>query len=237
MRVRSGIAEIDQLEDVHAQPAPALALSLDDVPRDAYKIRISRKTRGLAALADYPNLRHIMARSAGEAELEHIGRVPTLEHLQLGAPTCVDLRVLSRLSELRTLSVSVGTRLESLEGIEGLAKLRMVTTWTTPRLSSIDALEPLRELRIVFLAGGMYKPMRIPSLHPLAGLDSLIKLHLSGVRVADCSLRPLAALTTLRRLNLSLHFPVEEFAMLELALPQADGHWRDLWRRYAAGAR
>ena len=113
----------------------------------------------------------------------------------------------------------------------------MITTWTTPRLSSIDALEPLRELRIVFLAGGMYKPMRIPSLRPLAGLHGLVKLHLSGVRVADRSLRPLAGLTTLRRLNLPLHFPAEEFAMLELALPQADGNWRDLWRRYATGAR
>ena len=136
MRVRSGIAEIDQLEDVHAQPAPALALSLADVPRDADRIRISRKTRGVSDLADYTNLRHIMARNAGEAELEHIGRVPTLEHLQLGAPTCVDLRALNGLAELRTLSVSVGTRLESLEGIEGLAKLRMVTTWTTPRAAS-----------------------------------------------------------------------------------------------------
>jgi hypothetical protein len=236
MRLRSGISEIDQLEDRHAEPAPALAVSLDDVPRDAHTIRISRKTRGLAGLSGYPNLRHIMARGAGDAELEHIGRVATLEHLQLGAPTCSDLRALNRLSALRTLSVSVGTRLGSLEGIEGLAQLRMVMTWTTPRLNSIDALESLRELRIVSLSGGMYEPMRIPSLRPLAGLHSLIKLHLSGVRVADRSLRPLAGLTTLRRLNLPLHFPAEEFAMLEYALPQAEGNWRDLWRRYAMGA-
>jgi hypothetical protein len=80
-------------------------------------------------------------------------------------------------------------------------------------------------LRIVFLAGGMYHPMRIPSLQPLSKLERLVKLSLSSVRVADRSLGPLLNLHALRRLDLPLHFPAEDLRCSSARCPkrQASG--------------
>src|SRR5947199_250955 len=108
MRLRSGIPEIDSLEDEHARPVPALAASLDDVPWDAEVVTISRKTRWLAGIAARPFLRRIVAKGVGDTELEHIGRAPALEHLDLPGTTLRDLRMLAGLSHLRILRVSVG---------------------------------------------------------------------------------------------------------------------------------
>lgn len=231
--MRTGIFEIDSLEDESGGPSPPLVKSIDDVPTDVEAVQISAKTRGLANLAALPRLRRVVARALGDAELEHVGRIATLERLELAGPTCRDLRALRGLSQLRKLSISVDARLESLEGIEELRQLQVVETWNTPKLGSIAALAALHELRIVFLAGGMYHPMRIPSLQPLSKLERLVRLSLSSVRVADRSLAPLVNLHALRRLDLPLHFPLEEFAMLEGALPEARGQWRDLWRDLA----
>ncbi|HEX8944627.1 MAG TPA: hypothetical protein VF785_15925 [Gemmatimonadaceae bacterium] len=233
MRIRSGIPEVDRLEDERATPSPGLAASLDEVPTDAEALTISRKTRRLAALTERPFLRRIIAKGVGEKELEHIGRVAGLEQLALTATTSRDLRTLAGLSQLRILSVSVSSRLESLDGIATLANLQMVSTWHTPKLTSIEALASLRQLRIVFLSGAMYKPMRLPSLRPLSELEHLTKLHLSSVRVADGSLEPLSRLTRLRRLDLPLTFRRGEFEMLERVLPNAQGRWRLQWRHFA----
>ena len=236
MRIRSGIPEIDRLEDECAAQAPPLVASIDDVLVDAESAQISPKTHGLARLAERPNLRRLIASGVGDSELQHFARLSLLEQLELTDPRVSDLRMLTGLSQLRLLSVSVGPSLRSLDGIEKLAKLELISTWNTPTLQSIDALARLRDLRVVFLSGGMYKPMRIPSLRPLAALDHLMRLSLSSVRVTDGSLKPLTRLTSLRRLDLPLSFPSDQFAMLERALPEAAGMWRELWRGNPAAA-
>ena len=228
MRVLSGIPEIDHLEDELAQKAPALVASVDQAPTDVTALQISPKTRGLEKLVTYPSLRRVIARGVGDRELEQIGRITSLEHLELTDSKSASLAALPSLSRLRILSVSNAARLVSLEGAEKLTRLELLSASNTPRLGSIDAIRWLGNLRVLFIAGGLYRSIRIPSLHPLAGLEHLLKLVLSNVGVADRSLRPLAGLKNLRRLSLPLYFPAEEFAMLERALPEAMGDWRNL---------
>ena len=230
MRVLSGIPEIDKLEDEIALRGPALVGSVDQLPPNIEAIQISAKTRGLDKLSDLSALRRVVARGIGDAELEHIGRITALEQLELAGPTSRDLGALQNLSGLRILSISNGSRLESFAGIENLRRLQLLSSSNTPKLASIDAIGSLANLRILFLAGGMYKPIRIPSLRPLSSLDRLLKLVLSNVRVDDCSLGPLAGLKSLRRLSLPLYFAAEEFMMLERNLPDALGDWRILSR-------
>ena len=146
MRIRTGILEIDRLEDESGAPSPPLVKSIDDVPTDAEAVQISAKTRGLADLAARPRLRRVVARAFGDAELEHVGRIATLERLELAGPTCRDLRALRGLSQLRILNVSVAARLESLDGIEKLTQLQVVGIWRTPKLRSIDALAALHRI-------------------------------------------------------------------------------------------
>lgn len=224
---RCGIPEIDRLEDELAHKTPRLVLSLDDVPKNAGTLQISGKTRGLERLVDYTSLRRIVARGVGDRELEYIGRVTALEQLELADPKTPDLKALQRLSRLRLLSISNSARLMSLDGIESLSQMQLLSASNTTRLTSIDAIASLLNLRILFLAGGMYRSMRIASLRPLAGLIKLVKLVLSNIGVADRSLRPLAGLKNLRLATIPRYFPAVEFAMLERELPDATGNWRE----------
>jgi hypothetical protein len=232
MRARTGIADIDTV-DGSLEPAAPRVDSIEDLPPDAEAADISRTTRRLDALADRPQLRRIVARGANDAMAQRIGRVTTLQHLTLPGSTVSDLRALAGLRELRTVRFSVNARLVSLEGIEGCSRLELFSAWTCTALTSIDALRTLSSLRVLFLAGGMYKPMRIASLAPIANATGLLALTLSNVRVVDESLRPLLDLTALRRLELPLFFAAEEYAAVEKALPHARGQWRESWRHVA----
>lgn len=230
MRVLTGIAEVDQLLAELEVPFPDLAPSIDDIPLGAEVARISANTRGLGELPTRRQIRRISAHSIGERELQLIGLVAGLEQLQLYGSTMRDLRALSQVTSLRTLRISVNARLTSLDGIESLTNLQLLSIWSAPKLSSIDALASLADLRVLFLSGTTYGHIKVPSLRPLSNARRLLHLTLSGVRVKDQSLHPLAALGSLRVVELPLRFPPEEFRMLESALPDARGKWREQWR-------
>lgn len=219
MRVLTDVPEIDALESELARPTPPLVSALDQVASDVAEIQISVRTRGLEQLAERSALRRIIARGVGDRELEFIGRARSLEHVDLADPKSPNLTALQKLSRLRLLSIANTARLVSLDGIEHLSRLELLSVANASRLSSIDAIASLRRLRVLFLAGGMYRSMRIASLRPLSGLTELCKLVLSNVGVADRSIIPLADLKKLRRLSLPKYFAAEEFAVLERELP------------------
>jgi hypothetical protein len=227
---RSISLEVDALWNELTEPRPFTASSIEEIPHDAVAADVTRKTRGLPHLEERPNLRRLVARNLGDAEVRFVGQSRSLERVDLLGTTIANLRDLSSLGHLRILKISVNSRLISLEGIEALSDLRLLSAWHVPKLRSIDAVAGLRELRVLFLAGSTYAAVQIPSLDPISRLQQLTSLTLSNVRVRDRRLIPLAQLTQLRKLDLPLRFPPEEFEMLEEALPQAKGRWRSLWR-------
>lgn len=234
MRLLTGITELDFLCDRLHEPLPDVARSIDDVALDAEVAHVSRATRGLEGLARRPRLRRVGAKALRAQDLEHVRHIAALETLRLFDFRGHDLQPASTLRHVRVLEVSVASKLESLAGIEQWHGLEVLSVTNAPRLTSIDALRELHHLRWMFLGGGMYSPMHLASLAPLAGATRLVALTLSGVRVADRSLRPLAQLRELRRLDLPLHFSGPEFRWLEEHLPNAVGNWRAQWRHMAS---
>jgi hypothetical protein len=227
---RFGISDIDSLYDEkHETPQEILE---DVVAADPAltAARITHNTRGLDRLRELARLRHMTAGGMTASELAVVGRVHQLERLQLNDASCTDLQALRALINLRILSLSVMSALESLDGIAEMSKLQFLSVWHAPKLRSIDALGALRELRVVDLAGSMYGAIRVPSLEPVASNTKLLKLSLSNVRVGDGSLRPLEGLRALRILELPLLFSAEQFLWLEETLPDARGSWRHSWR-------
>lgn len=123
-----------------------------------------------------------------------------LEHLMLGwAPRLADLSFLADLPALRTLY------LEDMKRID------------------LETLPALPQLTGLYLGGGMWSTLKVPSLTPLTRLPNLRYLQLSNVRPEDGSLRPLAALQGLRDLHLPNFFAIEETARLSAALPATKG--------------
>lgn len=230
MRLLTGLSEVDALGARIAVKAPPVVASVADIPAGATVARISARTRDLDGLAARPGLRRVVAANLGDDELRHVARVPELDTLELTNLQCRSLGSLGECARLEVLAVSVSAKLVSLDGVAGLSRLRFLSGWHAAAVTSIDAIAGLGQLQVLHLAGAMYRPMRLPSLAPLASLEHLCMLTLSGVSVRDRSLRPLGGLTRLTRLELPLKFPSAEFEWLEGALPDARGQWKASWR-------
>jgi hypothetical protein len=224
VRIITGIAEIDELTGRLTDSHP-LVESLEELTSEVRSLTISPKTRGIDRLGEM-QVRSLVGRGVRDRELAQIGRVTGLEELQLTDLRTNDLRALAGLHDLRILTLSACARLESLAGIEGATRLELLSVWSAPKLRSIDAVASLPALRVVFLSGGMYRPIRVASLQPLANATQLVSLRLSSLRVRDRSLAPLHGLRRLRRLALPSYFPASEFTALALALPDAMGNRR-----------
>ena len=224
-RISTGIQDFDDLIALRGTNSPD-ALAIDDIDRRARDATISRKTRNLDQLGERPALRHLVVRTPSVETLSWVGGAQGVEDLELCGGTMSDLNPLRTLRNLRALSISVASRLRSLDGVEGLTSLEYFSTWYCAALTNLAPLAGLRGLRYVFLDGNMYKAMRIDSLVPLAGLRELEVLKLHNVRVRDRDLQPLHGLRKLRQLDLPAYFPSTEFAALAVALPAANGGWR-----------
>jgi Leucine-rich repeat (LRR) protein len=223
--ISTGIRDLDDLIAARGKTPPD-ATNVDDVGLSELGVTITRKTRNLERLAERPALRYLVARGPNDRMLSCIGTATGVEDLSLNGGTMTDLNPARGLLKLWRLSISVASRLRSLEGIEGLTSLQYLSLWACAALTSIAPLAGLRGLRLVFLDGNMYKPMRIDSLAPLAELRELEVVKLQNVRVRDCDLRPLHALKKLTRLELPDFFPRGEFDALAAALPAVQGRWK-----------
>jgi hypothetical protein len=109
--------------------------------------------------------------------------------------------------------------------------LRSLWLWDVPRVTVLDdlaGLDELRELRIETAPGrDAHGPQRFPSLTPLAQLDKLELLHLTGIAARDGSLKPVHGLKHLRHIHLTNAFALTEFAALAGALPEARGNFAE----------
>ncbi len=106
-----------------------------------------------------------------------------------------------------------------MTGLQGLAIINFSS------VHEIDPLSKLINLQQLAVAGGMWKRMKIASLGPLSSLRSLKYLHLSNIKAADESLRPLAELPQLELLEIANFYPMEEVAWLSGKLRNTKCSW------------
>ena len=224
-RITTGIEAFDKYLATRGG-TPSDATNASDIDRNVRAVTISRTTRHLERLAGLPALRRLVMRAPTDASLASIGGATGVEDLELYGGTMTSLTALGGLRKLRYLTISVASRLRTLEGLDGLTALQYLSVWHCAALTSIAPLQGLRRLRYVFLDGNMYKPMRLESLAPLAELGDLEVLKLHNVRVRDGDLTPLHGLHRLRLLDLPDHFAAPEVSALRAALPAAQGRWR-----------
>jgi hypothetical protein len=144
-----------------------------------------------------------------------------------------DLMPLGGLSNLECLVILGSPKLKSLAGIERLQKLKTAVLFANCNYTSVAPLGELTGVEALGIEGGFSKNVRIDSLNPLANLSGLEILRLASIRVADKSLRPLHALTKLREVFITKHFPASELKAMADALPQARGEFLDSSRQQA----
>lgn len=133
-----------------------------------------------------------------------------------------DLSPLARLSRLEGLVVEWDTKVTDIAPLAHLTGLKLLALSDLPKVTDIAPLAALTGLEGLELSGGIWNVFRPATLAPLSALTNLTEIRLANIRVGDQSLAPLAGIETLRRLHISNQFPTEEYARLSVALPEAE---------------
>jgi hypothetical protein len=134
---------------------------------------------------------------------------------------------------LRHLAIRWNTRLTSLAPLAGLP-LQTLILDDTARLHDLAPLKELPQLRYFEFSGGLNRSNVAKSLAPLADLKRLRHVRLLNLRVRSGGLEPLAQCRSLRELEVSNQFDIEDYARLAAKLPRVKCAMFKPWvrRRY-----
>lgn len=140
----------------------------------------------------------------------------------LDRPSPETLRALANDTDPEGLIVH-SYRLPSLDALAVFRRLTVLKINGAPKLTGLEGIEALGALRELVI--GLAKPVRIPSLAPLAALQHLERLSLGGLQPRDRDLAVLERLPALRSLDLRAmdDFGLEDFARLAARLPDVEG--------------
>lgn len=214
--------------ETHA-PLPPVR-DLRDVADDAAVVATFGSAKQIERLAALPSLRHLWISGLPEKRVQLLSSLSGLSSLVVHGFRGPSLQPLSGLPQLERLVICGSSRPHSLDGIESLPKLRELLLVLVSGIHDLDPLSAVTGLTTLCVEGGFSKPLRLPSLQPLAPLRSLGRLRLASIRIADRSLQPLHNLAALRDLFIADVFPPDEFRALAAALPDARGEWLDSHR-------
>lgn len=158
-------------------------------------LNLASSLSSLAWLAELPHLRTLALKISDENDLAPLGRLSSLESLELKGETkkFVDLSFCRGLKKLEILDLR-GPRVESLAPLAGLSRLEKICI-TKGAIDDLGPLAGLKNLRQVFLPNQQFT-----SLAPLEKLTGLTYLQVPGNKVDDVA--PLAKLGKLTFLGL-----------------------------------
>jgi hypothetical protein len=213
---------------------PAHQTSLADVPTDTTELRFRRDGSSHRGIHRFSRLRRAWLYSVNQAFLEELADIPTIEHLFIDGTTVTDLTPLHRLRQLRHLVINGGTKILSLDWLTGVPQLEALAIENFKRVFHLDPIVSLTSLRALGIEGSMWTRMRVATLAPLSGLDSLRFLFLTNLTASDHSLHHLHSLTALEVLQIGALFPDEELQRLRHALPRLRCSWFEMIDRHGS---
>lgn len=138
---------------------------------------------------------------------------------------------IARVATARPTSVRIaGWKFDTLEPLEPLAGLTALSLIGVRHLASLAGLERLGSLEELMLStppewDGRGRYINVESYRPIASLQCLTTLVITGIRPNDRSLDPLGELRRLRTLELAHQpdFTLEDLARLAARLPGVEG--------------
>jgi hypothetical protein len=121
---------------------------------------------------------------------------------------------IERLRSARKLKLEWATKVTTLDPVYSMSGLCELQIMDFPRLGSVAGIEKLTGLQSLMLAGGVWKPLRLASIRPVASIHNLEELTLLNTHLEDDDITCLAALRHLRSLTLSNQFDRAQVGML-----------------------
>jgi hypothetical protein len=163
----------------------------------------------LAGLNDALDLRNINDRAFRQILESCKPQRLLLYHLTVTA-----LEGIRALRTVSDLSLEWATKVTTLSPVFEMTWLERLEIVDFPRLANIEGIETLVNLTRLRLSGGIWKPLRVNSVGPIAALRALTSLALQNIRIADGDITVLAQLRHLTDLVLSNQFERGQVAFL-----------------------
>lgn len=197
-----------------------------DIPEAATKAWIGRQKHNYRGLGSRRNLRHLISANVDQAFLEEIAQLADLVRLELEWPMVAkDLSPLRALRSLTFLSIDSPRNIADFRPLLELPSLRTLIITNPKKMTDLEWLRDAHHLEVIGIEGGMWSPYTIPSLAPLAGLQSLTAFLGVSTRLGDKSLAPLGQCPRLTYLGIARVASRDEFERLQQARPELACNW------------
>jgi hypothetical protein len=177
------------------------------------RVALMNEWAGSLPKDDECDFRNVDARALSQIITECRARTVRLYHVT--APSLDGIELLTAVTDL---AVNWAPKITSLAPLFRMAGVRRLTLIDLARVWELDGIERLRGLVELDLQGGMWKPLRLKSLRPLAGLPLLERLTILNTRLGDDDVALLASMRRLRALHLSNQFERRQVAHVARAL-------------------
>ena len=197
------------------------------IPDSAAHAWLGREQKhGFRGISGKPALRHLIVGNADQAVLDEVGQVHGLERLELEGPMLArELSPLLALASLRFLSIDSPRHLADFAPLLDLPGLSTLIITNAKGMANLDWLSAADRLEVIGIEGGMWSPMTIPTLQPLAGLASLRAFLGTSTKLGDKQLMPLADCPSLRFVGIARVAARDEFERLHQARPDIYCDW------------
>ena len=208
------------------------------IPDDAEQVWLGREEKlSHLGISKKQAVRHLIIGNADQSCIEEVGQLQHLERLDLEYPVLADdLSPLLALSSLRFLSIDSPRKLSDFSPLLKLRSLRTLIITNAKALANLDWLNSANHLEVIGIEGGMWSPMTIPSLSPLADLKSLQAFLGTSTKLTDKNLMPLAGCPNLKFIGIARVAPRNEFERLSQARPDIYCEWfrPEMWMARSA---
>lgn len=200
--------------------------SAPEIPEGAERARIVRRKLNYRGIAERRGLTDLVAGNVDQPFLEEIGELGGLERLDLEYPfVASNVAPLLKIERLRHLAIDSPRKITDFRPLLELPSLRTLLITNARHMTDIEWLRHAHHLEVIGIEGGMWSPQSIPSVRPLAGLQSLRAFFGTSIKLGDKQLMPLADCSRLEFIGMAAAAPREEFERLHAARPDIVCGW------------
>lgn len=173
-----------------------------------------------------PNLEELTLHEPTNAQLESIAKLRGVRRLRITHARPKNVSFLSEMIGVEELVMEYVSGFSDLTPLQKMPKLRSLHLENLRRVSNFDGLSGIASLRFLSIYGTLDWKQPIDNFTFLRGLRDLEVLSMFQVftKAPFPALLPAAHLRNLKKLKLHRSYlDVQEYALLEVALPEAEG--------------
>lgn len=221
--------------------AERYAYGIEDVPAGSRQVKvatISKTDKDWERIFTFPNLQELTLHEPNAQQLAALSRLPSLARVRVTHARPKDLDFLTPLVNVTELVLEYVSGFSDLAPLRALKRLRSLHLENLRGVSDFSGLSGMKSLVYLRIDGTLDRDQPIADFHFLEGLPNLQVFSLGFVsnKSAFPALLPVLSLKKLRKLKIgSGRFPINEYALLEVGLPDVAGaSWQPCWQNAGA---